>query len=175
MYADVDRSVWPAAEQSVRAQLDYLSTCDALSLSERLHGGAFDKVRAHLLRAEPAKLELEERSGSSFPPHSVLIGFRTTVEAMNENQQPGIPDFTSILSPSVRMKSPRSSCRTVRTPATPELTFHLRRVFLRSTRTPPRRQCWSGRDEELVRPLPARPSPCAGRRCRHRLVRLPGQ
>ena len=24
VYADVDRSVWPAAEQSVRAQLDYL-------------------------------------------------------------------------------------------------------------------------------------------------------
>ena len=26
VYADVDRSVWPAAEQSVRAQLDYLRT-----------------------------------------------------------------------------------------------------------------------------------------------------
>jgi len=24
VYAEVDRSVWPAAEQSVRAQLDYL-------------------------------------------------------------------------------------------------------------------------------------------------------
>jgi hypothetical protein len=24
VYADVDRRVWPAAEQSVRAQLDYL-------------------------------------------------------------------------------------------------------------------------------------------------------
>ncbi|HEY5981027.1 MAG TPA: MBL fold metallo-hydrolase [Microlunatus sp.] len=27
VYADVDRSVWPAAEQSVRAQLDYLRGC----------------------------------------------------------------------------------------------------------------------------------------------------
>jgi hypothetical protein len=26
VYADVDRSVWPAAELSVRAQLDYLAT-----------------------------------------------------------------------------------------------------------------------------------------------------
>jgi hypothetical protein len=25
VYADVDRSLWPAAEQSVRAQLDYLA------------------------------------------------------------------------------------------------------------------------------------------------------
>ncbi|MGI8691516.1 MAG: hypothetical protein ACR2JK_01260 [Geodermatophilaceae bacterium] len=25
MYADVDRAVWPAAELSVRAQLDYLA------------------------------------------------------------------------------------------------------------------------------------------------------
>ena len=29
VYADVDRSVWPAAEQSVRAQLDYLRDLDA--------------------------------------------------------------------------------------------------------------------------------------------------
>jgi putative serine protease PepD len=35
-----------------------------------------------------------ERSAGSFPPHRVLIGCRATVEAMNENQQPGIPDFT---------------------------------------------------------------------------------
>jgi glyoxylase-like metal-dependent hydrolase (beta-lactamase superfamily II) len=28
VYADVDRSVWPAAEQSVRAQLDYLEQLD---------------------------------------------------------------------------------------------------------------------------------------------------
>jgi Beta-lactamase associated winged helix domain len=28
VYADVDRSVWPAAEQSVRAQLDYLHQQD---------------------------------------------------------------------------------------------------------------------------------------------------
>ena len=27
VYADVDRRVWPAAEQSVRAQLDYLERC----------------------------------------------------------------------------------------------------------------------------------------------------
>ena len=26
VYADVDRALWPAAEQSVRAQLDYLIT-----------------------------------------------------------------------------------------------------------------------------------------------------
>ena len=26
VYADVDRRVWPAAEQSVRAQLDYLAS-----------------------------------------------------------------------------------------------------------------------------------------------------
>jgi hypothetical protein len=25
VYADVDRALWPAAEQSVRAQLDYLA------------------------------------------------------------------------------------------------------------------------------------------------------
>jgi Beta-lactamase associated winged helix domain len=25
VYADVDKSLWPAAEQSVRAQLDYLA------------------------------------------------------------------------------------------------------------------------------------------------------
>jgi hypothetical protein len=25
VYADVDRSLWPAAQQSVRAQLDYLA------------------------------------------------------------------------------------------------------------------------------------------------------
>jgi hypothetical protein len=28
VYADVDRSVWPAAQQSVRAQLDYLQQMD---------------------------------------------------------------------------------------------------------------------------------------------------
>jgi hypothetical protein len=28
VYAEVDRSVWPAAEQSVRAQLDYLKKRD---------------------------------------------------------------------------------------------------------------------------------------------------
>jgi len=27
IYTDVDRSVWPAAEWSVRAQLDYLEQC----------------------------------------------------------------------------------------------------------------------------------------------------
>ena len=34
-------------------------------------------------------------SGSSFLPHSVHIGFRAILEAMNQNQQPGIPDFTN--------------------------------------------------------------------------------
>jgi hypothetical protein len=34
-------------------------------------------------------------SASSFSPHSVRIGFRAIVEAMNPNQQPGIPDFTT--------------------------------------------------------------------------------
>ena len=36
-----------------------------------------------------------------------------------------------IRNPSARMRSPQSSCRTVRTAATPELTFLLRRVFRR--------------------------------------------
>ena len=34
-------------------------------------------------------------SGSSFLPHSVHIGFRAILEAMNQNQQPGTPDFTN--------------------------------------------------------------------------------
>jgi putative serine protease PepD len=34
-------------------------------------------------------------SGSSFSPHSVRIGFRAIVGAMNQSQQPGIPDFTT--------------------------------------------------------------------------------
>jgi putative serine protease PepD len=42
-----------------------------------------------------------ERSAGSFPPHRVLIGCRATVEAMNENQQPGIPDFTPHGQPSL--------------------------------------------------------------------------
>ena len=40
-------------------------------------------------------LMLGKSSGSSFPPHRMLIGSRGTVVAMNPNEQPGIPNFTS--------------------------------------------------------------------------------
>ena len=69
---------------------------------------------------------------------------------MNANQQPGIPDFTSNPQP----QRPDEE-RTVILPNGPYAgytgaDFPAPAGFRRSTRTPPRRQCWSGRDAELV-------------------------
>jgi putative serine protease PepD len=45
-------------------------------------------------------------SGSSFFPHSMHIGFRATVEAMIQNQQPGTPDFTTHPQPARSAEEP---------------------------------------------------------------------
>ena len=54
----------------------------------------FDKLRAHLARPSLSN-HAPGCSASSFSPHSVHTEFRATVEAMNQNQQPGTPDFTA--------------------------------------------------------------------------------
>ena len=79
VYADVDRSVWPAAEQSVRAQLDYL----------REHELEQDTV------AGCALLGRWELLSELIPASQDAHRVPRNLEAMNPNQQPGIPDFTT--------------------------------------------------------------------------------
>ena len=97
VYADVDRSVWPAAEQSVRSQLEYL--------------------RERAKQARQCGKSLSQLILASQDAHRVLSQLSI---AMNANQQPGNqPQTSDNLRPSVRMRSRQSSCRVVSMAATP--------------------------------------------------------